>query len=352
MAAASSVKEICAATDYKEMCEKVLGVVNSPDPKEYIKQAILSTEEEIKKAFKLSGDLVVKANTTSRPKMIMALEDCEELLQDAIQELQASFSMVGDSQIHTMDRRIEELQNWLSAVISYQETCKDQLGKKDSDLKTSMNNGLLDAGQLTSNALAIIGSMSKILSLFDLQIDLPFTKGRRLLTLDDEGYPHWLPEHSRRLMAKHRANVLKPNAVVAQDGSGQYKTIMAAINAYPAKSTEPYIIHVKAGVYKEYVTVGKKHLNVFMYGDGPDKTIITGSRCNRNGYKTMNSATVAILGDGFIGKDMGFENTAGPEGHQAVALRVQADKSAFTNCKMDGYQDTLYVQTHRQFYTG
>ena len=57
-----------------------------------------------------------------------------------------------------------------------------------------------------------------------------------------------------------------------------------------------------------------------------------------------------MSGDGFLARDIYIENKAGAEKHKAVALRVNADFVALYRCFINGFEDTLYVHSFRQFY--
>lgn len=113
---------------------------------------------------------------------------------------------------------------------------------------------------------------------------------RKLLSTED-GIPSWVGPDTRRLMAVKRA--VKADVVVAQDGSGQYKSINEALNAVPKANKKQFVIYIKQGVYNEKVDVPKKMSHVTFIGDGPTKTKITGSLNFGIGkVKTYQTATV------------------------------------------------------------
>lgn len=64
----------------------------------------------------------------------------------------------------------------------------------------------------------------------------------------------------------------------------------------------------------------------------------------------MNHFILGIDGLHFIARDITFQNTAGPQKGQAVALRSASDLSVFYRCAISGYQDTLMAHAQRQFY--
>ncbi|CAL9090372.1 unnamed protein product [Musa acuminata var. zebrina] len=338
-----SVSAFCAKTDYQADCERTIGsaINGSSSPKEVIQASFQAAIDEIQAAFHLSNNVSLKAND---PMNKAAFNICRQLLEDADEELNAAFSETHDLQ--GLARRTDDIKTWLSAVISYQQTCLD--GITEPELQSTMKDGLSTATKVTSNAIAIVDELSSLLKSFKIPINI--TMGSRRLLVDEHGYPSWFSGHDRKLLAAQARGQLTPNVVVAKDGSGKFKTINDAVNAMPKDYSGRYVIYVKAGVYKENVIVGKDKVNVLMYGDGSRKTVVTGSKNYVDGVQTVDTATFAALGQGFIAKSMGFSNTAGAEKHQAVALRVQSDMSAFFNCRMDAYQDTLYVQAHRQFY--
>ncbi|XXG81839.1 hypothetical protein AAC387_Pa09g2396 [Persea americana] len=171
--------------------------------------------------------------------------------------------------------------------------------------------------------------------------------GQRLFS--DKLFPTWVMGADRKLL---HSSTVAADIVVAKDGSGNYKTISEAVSASVKlrNGTKRFVIHVKAAVYSENVEITESMKNLTFIGDGIDSTIVTGSKNVHDGSSTFNSSTFGISGDGFIARDMTFQNTAGPQKGQAVALRSDSALSVFYRCSFKGYQDTLYVHSGSQFY--
>ncbi|MES2653167.1 MAG: pectinesterase family protein [Bacteroidota bacterium] len=145
--------------------------------------------------------------------------------------------------------------------------------------------------------------------------------------------------------------------IVAADGSGNYKTVQEAINAVPDYRKVATIIFIKNGIYKEKLNISTSKQFIKMIGESVEKTILTyddwAQKKNSFGEEkgTSGSSSVYIYGNSFTAENITFQNTAGPVG-QAVALFVAGDKAKFINCRMLGFQDTLYTYGYasRQYY--
>jgi pectinesterase len=144
----------------------------------------------------------------------------------------------------------------------------------------------------------------------------------------------------------------KPDAVVAADGSGQYKTVQAAVDAVPANNATRFVIRIKAGKYEGQVIVPKNKPNVVFEGEGFEKTILSWNHNDADpeapGTHFFNPG-VHIQANDFRAANLSVENTAGDRG-QALAVLVSGDRAAFENCRILGWQDTLLLGDGRQYF--
>uniref|UniRef100_A0ACD5XLK6 Uncharacterized protein n=1 Tax=Avena sativa TaxID=4498 RepID=A0ACD5XLK6_AVESA len=342
---------LCKQTDFVDVCQESLtrcANASASSPKDVVRSAVMVIGEAISQAFD-RADMIMSTD----PRVKAAVADCKDFFLWAKDELNRTLS--GMDAKDSLTTQGYQLRIWLSAVVAHQETCID--GFPDGEFKDKVKESFVKGKELTSNALALIEKGATFLN--DLKVPQ-----RRLLVEDEgaaprraepvlgeDGIPEWVPESDRRVLkgGGFKADV-KPSVVVAKDGSGKFKTINEALAAMPKTYVGRYVIQVKEGLYEEYVTITRQMPNVTMTGDGSKKTIITGKKNFIDGVTTFKTATFSALGDGFMAIGIGFQNTAGPEKHQAVALLSTSDKSIFLNCRMDAFQDTLYAHSKAQFY--
>ncbi|KAK8623890.1 hypothetical protein V6N13_065252 [Hibiscus sabdariffa] len=342
-----AVKSICQTTDYKQACEDSLASANTTDPKELIRTGFQAAIREIHNVINNSATI---QDAAKDPMTRQALDSCKELMGYAIDDLKNSFNQLGAFDVSRLDEYIENLKIWLGGSITYQQTCLDGFMNVSTDAGEKMKKLLNTSQKLTSNGLAMVSEISKMVGNLNIQgLEKGDATGAKRKLMAREGFPAWVSFRQRMLLQQNPSEV-KPTVIVAKDGSGKFISINQALKLVPRKNAVPFIIYIKAGVYAEQVAVDKHMTNVVFIGDGPTQTVITGGLNFIDGTITFRTATVAVVGAKFMAKNIGFVNSAGAIKHQAVAIRVQSDQSIFYNCQMDGYQDTLYAHSHRQYY--
>ncbi|KAH0849871.1 hypothetical protein HID58_096005 [Brassica napus] len=308
-----AVKTVCAPTDYKETCLKSLmdASPKSTEPLALIKLSFNVTIKSIQEGLKKASE-DVKHKADKHPEAKDAFELCEKVMNDAIADLKKCVD-------HKVS--VDEIERFIKDL------------RIKSTLKHDMINIFKRSRQLSSNSLAMVTDLNSNAT----ELTGAFENNARKLLSTEDGVPTWVGPEARRLMGAPGGPPVKANAVVAQDGSGQFKTINDALNAVPKENKVPFVIHIKEGVYKEKVVVTRKMPYVTFIGDGPTKTVISGS-LNFGIGKVKTYLTAPLT------KGIGMENTAGPEGGQAVALRVSGDYAVFFDCQIDGYK-TPYTFT-------
>lgn len=150
---------------------------------------------------------------------------------------------------------------------------------------------------------------------------------------------------------------------VAQDGSGSFKTIQEAVNAFRDHSQVRVTLYIKNGVYAEKLVIPSWKPNLHLIGESREGVIITGDDYSgkafpggkdgtgRDKFSTYTSYVVLVDGPDSILENLTIRNTAGRVG-QAVALHVEGDRFVCKNCTLLGNQDTLFAAAEgsRQYY--
>jgi pectinesterase len=146
--------------------------------------------------------------------------------------------------------------------------------------------------------------------------------------------------------------------VVAKDGSGDFKTVQEAFDAVAKKNKKPVTIFVKNGIYKEKLLLDSSKSFVMLVGEDKFNTILTyddhAGKIAADGktINTRSSWSFKLLANDFTAMNITFQNDAGFNAGQAVAVQADGDRAVFKNCRFLGFQDVLFTpnKRSRQYY--
>jgi pectinesterase len=146
---------------------------------------------------------------------------------------------------------------------------------------------------------------------------------------------------------------VSPSNDPSSSSTTEFATVQRAMDHAPQPGPGGRLyVHIAPGTYSERVIVTANRPRTTFLGDpsDPSRVIITAAQNAKSAGGTFFSETVDVEAPEFNADGITFANTAGATG-QAVAIAVRSDKAIFKHCRFLGYQDTLFADYGRQYYT-
>ena len=134
--------------------------------------------------------------------------------------------------------------------------------------------------------------------------------------------------------------------------AGAYRTVQAAVNAVPINSKRSVIIRIDPGSYPGQVVIPVDKAHITLQGTHAKNTQLTddlpvkdaGKKGHARGF--MNTAVLCIYAPDTTLDHITIENSfvqkSNTNGSQAPAVTAGADKLVFHDCRLLGFQYTLY----------
>ncbi len=152
----------------------------------------------------------------------------------------------------------------------------------------------------------------------------------------------------------------KADFVVDAEGRGTHRTVQGAVDAVPAGGTRRWVIHIRAGTYREPLCIRDK-APLLLRGESSATVRIVEGRHNSlpkplgqpahpcvpalemATHGTSGSTSVAVFSDDVQLATLSIANDAAVNS-QAVALTTAGDRIQLEAVELWGYQDTLYTR--------
>ncbi|KAM7483297.1 hypothetical protein LguiB_007880 [Lonicera macranthoides] len=167
-----STRSVCSVTQYPESCFTSISSSlsslknNSSNPELIFTLSLRVAAEELANISSLPKRLISESNET---RSVSALTDCVSLFDDALSQLNNSVAAyVGVGEKVSTEEKTRDLNAWISAAMTDQDTCLEGLEEMGSKVVDEVRTKVEKSKEYMSNSLAILANIHSLLVKFGL----------------------------------------------------------------------------------------------------------------------------------------------------------------------------------------